>query len=163
MSYFWRMNYGAKIREELGFLHQAEKQRGCALDRDRIRFLRLLKSGQATTQAAAAAAIGLGQRQAQRLWKTYQQAGLDALMSQPARRGWGKLNSFQISQLRQFLLADQAQTLADIQDYLRTSFAVEYSIGGVSHLCKRLKIKQKTGRPVNVRQLPGAIEFFKKI
>lgn len=157
------MNYGVKIHEELEFLFQAEKQRRCALDRDRIRFLRLLKSGQATTQAAAGAAIGLGQRQAQRLWKIYQQAGFQALMSQPARRGWGKLSSFQISQLRNFLLADQAQTLADIQAYLRTSFEVVYSIGGLSHLCKRLKIKQKTGRPVNVRQQPGAITFFKKI
>lgn len=156
------MDYSAKIGEELDFLQQAEKQRGSALDRDRIRFLRLLKSGQATTQAAAGAAIGLGQRQAQRLWKTYQQGGLDALMSKAAQRGWGKLSSFQISQLRQFLLADQAQTLADIQDFLKSSFAIDYTIGGLSHLCKRLKIKQKTGRPVNVRQQPGAVEAFKK-
>ena len=156
------MKYSTKIREELAFLQQAEKQRGTALDRDRIRFLRLLKSGQATTQAAAGAAIGLGQRQAQRLWSTYQQGGLDALMSKPAQRGWGKLSSFQISQLRQFLLADQAQTLTDIQDFLKSSFAIHYTIGGLSHLCKRLKIKQKTGRPVNIRQQPGAIEAFKK-
>lgn len=157
------MNYATKIPEELDFLLQAEKQRGSALDRDRIRFLRLLKSGQCATQAQAGVAIGLGERQAQRLWKTYQQAGLQGLMSQPARRGWGKLSSFQITQLRQFLLADQAQTQADIQAYLKANFQVSYTIGGISHLCKRLKIKHKTGRPVNVRQQPGAIEFFKKV
>lgn len=68
-----------------------------------------------------------------------------------------------MSRLGQFLLDDQAQTLADIQAYLAGSLGVEYTIGGLSDLCKRLNIKRKTGRPVNVRQPPGAIEFFKKI
>jgi hypothetical protein len=64
--------------------------------------------------------------------------------------------------LRQFLLDDRAEILADIQAYLQNNLGVSYTIGGISDLCKRLKIKLKTGRPVNVRQQPRAVESFKK-
>ncbi|RCR70226.1 helix-turn-helix domain-containing protein [Larkinella punicea] len=157
------MKYTDKIKEEVDFLLDAEKRRGNALNRDRARFLRLLKSGECNSQAAAGAVIGLCQRHSQRLWQTYQQGGFEALMIGPSRRGWGKLSSVQISRLRQFLVDNQAQTLADIQAYLAGSLGVSYTIGGVSDLCKRLKIKRKIGRPVNVRQEPGALEFFKKV
>ncbi|MBC3789492.1 helix-turn-helix domain-containing protein [Spirosoma utsteinense] len=157
------MKYADKIHEDVDFLQRAEKAQSNAINRDRIRFLKLLKTGRANTQSAAGEAIGLGQRHAQRLWHTYQQGGFQALMVKPTRHSLGKLSSVQISHLRQFLFDDQAQRLEDIQAYLAGSLGVEYTIGGVSALCKRLKIKQKTGRPVNVRQRPGAIAFFKKI
>jgi hypothetical protein len=35
---------------------------------------------------------------------------------------------------------DQAETLADIQTYLQNNLGVNYTIGGLSDLCKRLKI-----------------------
>lgn len=157
------MNYANKITEELAFLQLTEKQQTKANSRDYVRFLRLLKSAECTTQQAAASQVNLSLRQAQRLWKTYQQNGLAALIQPRQATYLGKLSTTQISRLRQFLLDDQAQTLADIQAYLAGNLGVEYTIGGVSDLCKRLKIKRKTGRPVNVRQQPGAIEFFKTI
>ena len=130
--------------------------------RDRIRFIRVLKSGNFRSQSAAGSSIGLGERQSQRLWSSYVKGGLSSLLSTYAERWWGKLSSVQISQLRSFLLSDQAQTLADIQAYLAGNLGVKYSISGVSDLCKRLKIKAKTGRPVNVRQKPGSVDDFKK-
>jgi len=156
------MKYASKIAESVEYLQEAERKRGRAQDRDRLRFLRLLKSGEARSQAAAGAAIGLCERHSQRLWHIYQTGGLEALMKKPVRRSWGKLDSFQISQLRQYLLDNQAQTLADIQAYLAGSLGVQYTIGGASDLCKRLKIKRKRGRPVHVQQQPGAIDSFKK-
>ncbi len=157
------MKYADKIQEDIDFLQKAEKRQNNAINRDRVRFLKLLKTGQANTQSAAGEAIGLGQRHAQRLWHIYQKGGFQALMVKPARHSLGKLSSVQMSQLRQFLFDDQAQRLEDIQAYLSGSLGVEYTIGGISALCKRLNIKQKTGRPVNVRQKPGAVAFFKKI
>jgi transposase len=157
------MNYTALITESAADLQEAEKRRGSALERDRVRFLRLLKTGQCRSQAAAGAHIGLAERQSQRLWEAYRKGGLSALMPGPSRRGWGKLSSYQISCLRQFLLDDQAQTLAHIQAYLAGNLGVQYTIGGVSDLCKCLKIKPKTGRPVHVRQVPGAVDDFKKV
>ena len=67
-----------------------------------------------------------------------------------------------MSHLRRFLLDDQAQTLADIRTYLLDRLNVSYTIGGVFDLCKRLKIKAKTGRPVHAHQPPGAVEAYKK-
>jgi len=83
-------------------------------------------------------------------------------MQTSSRRGFGKLTSQQIGHLRQFLSTDQAQTLEHIQTYRSGSLGVNYTIGGVSDLCKRLKIKRKRGRPINIRQKPGVVELFKK-
>lgn len=157
------MKYADKIHEDIDFLQKAEKSQSNAINRDRIRFLRLLKTGQATTQVAAGEAIGLCQRHAQRLWQTYRQGGFQALMVKPTRHSLGKLSSAQMSHLRDFLFDNQAQQLEDIRAYLAGSLGVEYTIGGVSALCKRLNIKQKMGRPVNVRQKPGVVAFFKKL
>lgn len=157
------MNYADKITQELTFLQATEKQQIKAKLRDYVRFLRLLKSGESTTQIQAANQVNLSLRQAQRLWKRYQQEGFELLIKDRQSSYIGKLSTSQISRLRQFLLDDQAQTLADIQAYLAGSLGVNYTIGGVSDLCKRLKIKRKTGRPVNVRQQPGAIDVFKKV
>ena len=156
------MKYADIIKESESDLLQLEKREKNAMRRDRIRFIRMLKTGQFRSQSAAGAAIGLGERQSQRLWSSYVKEGITGLLSTYSERWWGKLSSVQISQLRTFLLSDQAQTLADIQAYLAGNLGVNYTIGGVSDLCKRLKIKLKTGRPVNVRQKPGSVEEFKK-
>lgn len=156
------MNYDSKIQESIDYLLEQERKSSLALIRDRVRFIRLLKSGEAKTQYAAGQVIGICERQSQRLWRIYQQEGLSGLQKKPAWGYWGKLSSVQITQLRQFLMDDQAETLADIQTYLKNNLGINYTIGGISDLCKRLKIKLKTGRPVNIRQQPGAVEEFKK-
>ncbi|QMW04903.1 helix-turn-helix domain-containing protein [Spirosoma foliorum] len=156
------MDYNTKITESLAELQQLEKQQTNATHRDHIRFIRLLKEQKASTQQQAATLLNLSLRQAQRLWRTYQQGGLSALIPPPKAAYIGKLSFVQISQLRQFLLDDQAQTLADIQAYLAGSHGVQYTLGGLCDLCKRLGIKPKTGRPVHYQQAPGALEAFKK-
>lgn len=156
------MNYATLIGEELGVLQALEKQQTQAQRRDYVRYLRLLKSGQATSQRQAADQLNLSLRQGQRLWRRYRQDGLDALHRPRQATYLGKLSTTQISRLRQFLRDDQAYSLADIQAYLAGSLGITYTIGGVSDLCKRLKIKLKTGRPTHAHQRPGAVEEFKK-
>lgn len=156
------MNYADKITQNLADLVALEKQQTNARLRDYVRCLRLLKAGLAHTQQQAADQLNLSLRQVQRLWQRYQQDGLPKLIESKYVPYWGKLSATQISQLRAFLFTDPAQTLANIQTFLADSFAIHYTIGGVSDLCKRLKIKHKSGRPVNIRQQPGALETFKK-
>ena len=156
------MNYTALITEDLVVLQSTEKQQSDARFRDYVRFLRLLKTGEAPTQLVAARQVNLSLRQAQRVWKQYRQQGLEALITPHPSTYIGKLSTTQMSHMRRFLLDDQAQTLADIQTYLVDRLGISYSIGGISDLCKRLKIKLKTGRPVHAHQPPGAVEEYKK-
>lgn len=157
------MDYAAKITQTIGELQQLEKQQTNVANRDHVRFIRLLKEEQANTQKQAAQLINLSLRQGQRIWAKYLSQGIDALLQVRTQAYVGKLSFTQISHLRQFLHDDQAHSLADVQAYLAGSHGVSYTIGGVSAVCKRLKIKKKTGRPVHIRQTPNAVEAYKKI
>jgi len=156
------MNYNNRITQSLDELRQLEAQQKLARQRDRIRFLRLLKEGTARSQQQAGQTIGLALRQSQRIWKTYLLTGIEALIQVPYQPAFGKLSAHQLGQLQAWLRLDQAQTLEHIQAYLLRRWTINYTISGVSKLCKRLKVKLKTGRPVNRRQDPAAREAFKK-
>ena len=156
------MNYALKIQEDLLTLQTTEKKQTKAQYRDYVRFLRLLKSGEAKTQQQAAKAINLTLRQGQRIWEKYQLNGLQKLITPTHPPYIGKLSTTQMSHLRRFLMDDQASTLNDIKDYIAGSLGVEYTIGGVFDLCQRLNIKAKTGRPVHAHQPAGAVEAYKK-
>ena len=156
------MDYKSRITQSLDELRQLEAQHKLARQRDRIRFLRLLKEGTATTQQQAGQSIGLALRQSQRIWKNYRLTGIQGLLQVAYQPAFGKLSAHQLGQLQTWLRLDQAQTLEHIQTYLFQRWTIRYSISGISKLCKRLKIKLKTGRPVNRRQDPAAREAFKK-
>ena len=156
------MDYAAKITQTVDELQQLEKQQTNVANRDYVRFIRRLKDKQANSQKQAAQRINLGVRQGQRIWAKYLSQGIDALIQVRSQPYIGKLSFTQISHLRHFLQDDQAQSLADVQAYLAGSHGLSYTIGGVSTVCKRLKIKKKTGRPVHIRQTPNAVENYKK-
>lgn len=161
------MDYSSRITESATELKQLEVSQKLARNRDRVRFLRLLKDQTITSQRQAGAAINLGQRQSQRLWQIYTQQGIGGLLEKSYFPGFGKLSASQISQLQTWLRLDEAarrtvQTLTHIQTYIQRRWAIRYSLSGISKLCNRLKIKTKTGRPVNRRQNPADREAFKK-
>jgi hypothetical protein len=87
------MKYETKIVESIEYLVEQERKSTLAQIRDRVRFIRLLKSGEAKTQSAAGQLIGLCERQSQRLWRIYQQEGLAGLQKKPSWGYWGKLSS----------------------------------------------------------------------
>lgn len=156
------MDYATKITQTTDELKQLEKQQTNPANRDYVRFIRLLKEKHAKTQKQAAQLINLGLRQGQRIWAKYLSEGINALIEVRTSAYVGKLSFTQISHLRQFLYDDQAHSLADVRAYLAGSHGVSYTIGGVSAICKRLKVKKKTGRPVHIQQAPDAIETYKK-
>ncbi len=156
------MDYSSRITESVTELTQLEGRQKLARDRDRVRFLRLLKEKTASSQRKAGEAINLAQRQSQRLWQSYTQQGIAGLIGQTYCPAFGKLSACQISQLQAWLRLDEAQTLEHIQVYIQQRWGIRYSVSGISKLCKRLKIKSKTGRPVNRRQNPADLDAFKK-
>ena len=157
------LNYQELIKESLSELEKLEREQKLSRFRDYVRYLRYLKEGTAKSQTASGSLIGLKARQSQNIWRTYKVHGLSYLLKEHRRGQVGQLSYVQISQL-QSLLRDSktALTQQQIAEWIATSFGVQYTQAGISVLFKRLKIKLKTGRPVNVRQKEGDIEDFKK-
>jgi transposase len=156
------MNYESLIREDLKKLKQIAKKQKLVRDEKRIQFLIWLKSGEAKTQKEAGRKVGWQLRQSQKIWRIYREDGVQGVLEKTERRGFGKLSSVEISRLNEYLREFGARSLAEIRQYLKQSAGVEYTIGGVSDLCLRLKIKLKTARPANYKKDVGAVQAYKK-
>lgn len=156
------MNYQEAVREKIEDLSKLEKATKDLKGRDRVRFLRLLKSGEATSQKQAGRMIGLGIRQSQRLWQRYQAVGLSELIKSRYAGRSSKLTENEKNILEERLKKDDVKSLQQTQEYLAKEFGVNYTIGGVSYLFQRMKVKLKTGRPSNYQQKREETEEFKK-
>jgi transposase len=156
------MNYSKAIKESPEFLKELMGKQKLTILRDRLQYLYSLKTQAVKSQKGSGALIDLKERQSQHLWYLYKKGGISLLLDLTRQTYFGKLSSTQISQLRAYLKTDQADSLAHIQAWLQTNFQVSYTIGGICLLCKRLKIKLKTGRPINIRQDKDGLESFKK-
>ncbi|MDQ3290862.1 MAG: winged helix-turn-helix domain-containing protein [Bacteroidota bacterium] len=157
-----KIDYKAAIKESLEELLAREKEQKQARMRDRVRFIRYLKEGQASTQSAAGALIGLQRRQSQQLWQKYSRQGLAGLVSNNYQGSWAKLSSTQQARLLQRLDKDDIATQGQLIDWLQQEMGITYSQPGISMLLARLKVKLKTGRPVNVRKDEAGEAAFKK-
>ncbi len=156
------MNYAQMITETDEELKRVEKKQKLVQLQNRIRFLLLLNSGVARTQAEAGAAVGWKLRQSQKIWRLYSVGGLAAVLHQPQRWGFGKLSSLEIARLHNYTAQFGANSLTEVRDYIEQSCGVNYTIGGVSALCGRLKIKLKSARPSNAKKDMVKVEAYKK-
>lgn len=156
------MNYVTAIIESPEYLTELMGRQKLTIHRDRLQYLYLLKAQVVKSQKTAGALIGLKERQSQNLWYLYKKGGIPLLLDLTRQTYFGKLSSTQLSLFRTYLKTDQANNLADMQIWLQNNLQVNYTLGGISILCKRLKIKLKTGRPTNIRQDKEGLESFKK-
>jgi len=156
------MNYQTEIAENENYLIKLERKTKDGKVRDRVRFVRFLKTGQVATQREAGELIGLGIRQSQRLWQKYRVGGVAALTVSNYAGGTAKLSDTEQRQLVERLKKDDISSLEKARNYLEQEFGVNYTIGGVSYLFKRLKVKLKTGRPTHINRDATQIEEFKK-
>ncbi len=156
------MDYQAEISESGDELRQLERAVKDLKARDRVRFIRLLKTGKAMTQEQAGALIGVEVRQSQRLWKQYRTEGISQMCQSNYVGGKAKLSRAEQQQLRQRLRSDDIKTLEQAGGWLKQEFGVDYTVGGVSALFARMRVKLKTGRPSNIKQDPEQREEFAK-
>jgi transposase len=156
------MNYQAVIKETAEELSKLEKETKDLKGRDRVRFLRLLKIGEAVSQNQAGTMIGIKIRQSQRLWRRYQAVGVEEFIKNQYQGRRSKLSASEKSRLEERLKKDDVMSLQQVRDYLAAEFGVRYTIGGVSYVFKQMKVKLKTGRPSNINQKAAATEAFKK-
>ena len=157
------LDYRKAIRETEGQLSELERHQRHALLRDRMRFLRLLKSGECPSQAKAGKYIGLKLRASEKLWQKYRREGLKGLLTYPYKGSKGKLSEEQQHQLEEELCKDKTQNRQQARDYVEKKFKVCYTTRGIGYVFQRLKVKKKTGRPVHEnKDYKGEGNFKKK-
>jgi transposase len=157
-----RIEYSRVIKEAQERLRQEERKQSKAFVRDRIRFLRLLKSGRRSSQQQAGALTGYSARHSQRLWKQYREGGLKGLLVYPYKGLPCRLSPQQKETLQNFLAKDEVQFLHEAKQYIQQQFGVCYSTSAVHYLFRRLRNKKKTGRPSNYRKDEKGARLFKK-
>ena len=156
------MSYEKLISESVSQLEVLRKKQRLVRNEKRIQFLKFLKSGEAGTQLEAGNNVGWKLRQTQKIWQLYRQEGVAGVLAKTDNRGFGKLSAVEISRLNKHLSEFGAKSLAEMRHYIKDSFGVSYTIGGLSDLCLRLKIKLKTADASNYRQNQAEVETYKK-
>ena len=71
-----RLSYVEKIKESVAEIKKIEKRQTDSILRDRVKFIRFLKHGEAKTQKEASDLIGVRERQGQLKWRLYKDEGL---------------------------------------------------------------------------------------
>lgn len=140
-------------------LYQAETLRDV---RPRLHALWLLRSGQRVR--AVAAVLGVHERNVQRWVGWYRTGGVAAVMAH-RRQGRGKA-AFLRPEQRARLSAQSAtgafRTAAEARRWVRETFGVTYSEGGMYALLGRLRVHPKVPRPVNPKADLAEQDAWKK-
>ncbi len=157
------MNYVELIAETETELTELENKQKLVQFQKRICFLRLLKTGEAKTQAGAGQMVGWKLRNAQKIWQLYRMGGVSEVLRRNQNWQQGKLSAAERTQLSEHLASNNgAMSLMSIQSHIREAFGMCYTIGGVSDLCGRLRIKLKTARPSNEKKDEQCAAAYKK-
>ena len=137
-----RTHYRDQILESEQELEHLERSlRGQALC-DRVKMLRLLKSGAYDSRRTLAATLGYSERQLQRWWKLFKKAGIDGLLEEKAVGGsTERVTDAAWQGLKLAMRSGHINQLKEAQAYLKEHFGIEYSsLQGLSDMIKRRSI-----------------------
>ena len=157
--------YPRVITEDLDDLKELEKYHRYSHLFQRVRMLRLLKSGECSNLSEAARALGYSWRQCQRWFASYQEGGIEELLkSRVHERGRQELVTEEaLEDLKETMKMGQIATISQADEFLRKRHGIEYAHpDGVGQLLRRHKIKLKSGRPRHEQADLQEQEAFKK-
>ena len=143
-----RITYPKVIQEseeELTRLEQSLRGQKVA---DRVRVLRLLKSGAVKSLKDCAPLVGYSVIQLTRWWECYRAEGLTGLLKQHKPVGKAsRLTAEAWAGLLQAMRAGHITTMQDARDYLEREWGIRYKNGkSLWWLFKKQRVKWKTGR-----------------
>ncbi len=159
-----KIDYPRVIGEDQEELEKLEKQHRYTHLFQRVRMLRLLKSGECPNLGEAARALGYSWRQCQRWFATYREGALGELLkSRVDERGRQELVSAEAwEELEEAMKRGEIATISQAHEFL-SERGIEYSHpDSVGQLLRRRKVKLKTGRPRHEKAGPREQEAFKK-
>jgi transposase len=157
--------YAQVIQEDQKELEKLEKHHRYTHLFQRVRLLRLLKSGECSNLAEAADALGYSWRQCQRWFASYREGGLQELLkSRVDERGRQEelVTPEAFEELKEAMKRGEIATIGQAHEFL-SERGIEYSHpDGVGQLLRRRKVKLKTGRPRHEKADNQEQEAFKK-
>jgi transposase len=158
-----RIIYPKEIHESDDELRRQEQQLRGTKVVDRVRMLRLLKSGQAATLQAVGELLGYSRVQVTRWWEQYHREGLAELLvvrSSPGRPT--RLTEAARAGIHAAMKRGEIATLKDAQRYLREQWQIHYaSLNGIWRQWHRERTRKKTGRPRHRRASTKKQEEFR--
>jgi transposase len=157
--------YSQVITEDPQELKALEKRHRYSHLFQRVRMLRLLKSGERRNLGEAADALGYSWRQCQRWFASYQQGGIEELLkSRVSERGRQELVTPEaLEDLEEAMKRGEIATISEADEFLRDRHGIQYAHpDGVGQLLRRHKVKKKTGRPRHEKADPKEQEAFKQ-
>ncbi len=143
-----RIKYPKAIQEseeELTRLEQSLRGQKAA---DRVRVLRLLKSGTVKSLKDCAPMVGYSLSQLTRWWERYRAEGLAGVLKQQKPAGKAsRLTAEAWAGLLQAMRAGHIVTMQDARNYLEREWGISYKNGkSLWWLFKKHRVKWKTGR-----------------
>ena len=156
--------YPQIIHEDPHELERLEKRHRYTHLFQRVRMLRLLKSGDCRNLGEASEALGYSWRQCQRWFASYRRGGLQELLkSRVDERGRQELVTPEaLEDLQEAMKNGEIATISQAHEFL-SERGIEYSHpDGVGQLLRRRKVKLNTGRPRHEKADPKEQEAFKK-
>lgn len=156
------LDYRRAIKESEQQLFCLERHQTRALLRALIRFLRVLKSGECSSQAQAGRVIGLGLLASEKLWRMYREHGTARLLHYSFAGRKPKLSEEGKEQFQQELRQHHTQTIEQARAWLEQQIGVHYSRSGMHYVLQDLRTGKKTGRPVHPGKDTHGERHFKK-
>jgi transposase len=143
-----RINYPKAIQESEEDLLSLEQRLRGQKAADRVRMLRLLKSGTVKSMKDCAPLVGYSLVQLTRWWDRYHTEGLEELVKQQKPVGQPcKVTVEAWEGLRAAMRKGDIATMEDARDYLEREWGIRYKNGkSLWWLFKKHRVKWKTGR-----------------
>ncbi len=143
-----RIKYTHAIQESEEELTKLEQRLRGQKPADRVRMLRLLKSGAVKSLKDCAPVVGYSLVQVTRWWERYRAEGLAGMLKQPKPIGKAsRLTAQAWAGLLQAMRTGHIATLEDARNYLEREWGIRYKNGkSLWWLFKKHRVKWKTGR-----------------
>ena len=143
-----RITYPKAIQESEEDLKQLEQQLRGQKAADRVRMLRLLKSGTVKSLKDCAPLVGYSLVQVTRWWERYRAKGLASFLESYKPTGQrSRLTAGAWAGLLAQMRAGHMATMQDARDYLEREWSISYKNGkSLWWLFKKHRVKWKTGR-----------------
>ena len=156
--------YPQVIEEDPRELEKLEKHHRYTHLFQRVRMLRLLKSGECSNLGEAADALGYSWRQCQRWFASYREGGLQELLkSRVDERGRQELVTPEaFEELQEAMKGGEIATNSQAHRFLSERGEEKSRPVGVGQLMRYRKVKLETRRPRNEKAEPQAPEALKK-